>query len=202
MGAAPAYAAPAVSADTPTPKAIAAPLANRLTFIVICCPPQSLPPISSYTWSGRLSTSQGFWVAGWPLLLLGPTRGSWPPGLIVGGGAGGPACDPFSGPPGPGWQSGHGGAGSRGRTLTSPDPHSADMPTPVAITAAPVTRLRSICSSLSCSIQCSPLSERDVENDGFGPFRPRALTWRIARTVSLAGYFLYASGTWAPRQMP
>jgi hypothetical protein len=51
-------------------------------------------------------------------------------------------CDPFPGPPGPGWQSGHGGGGSDGAALTSPAPHViADVPTPIAIAAAPARRL-------------------------------------------------------------
>lgn len=47
----------------------------------------------------------------------------------------------FTGPPGPGWQSGHGGGGSDGAALPWPTPNvSADIPTPIAIAAVPARR--------------------------------------------------------------
>jgi hypothetical protein len=52
------------------------------------------------------------------------------------------------GPPGAGWQFGHGGGGSNGEALTSPTPTvSADMPTPVAIVAALTMRFTYIVGS-------------------------------------------------------
>jgi len=90
-----------------------------------------------------------------PLGFPGPTRGGCGAGLHERGA--GLSCGPFSGPPGPGWQFGHGGGGSNGAALTSPTPNvSADMPTPVAIATAPATRFTYIFGSSRPRLRGSP----------------------------------------------
>jgi hypothetical protein len=100
---------------------------------------------------------RGCWYDGCPpppLGFPGPTRGGSGSGL-QGGAGGGLPCDPFPGPPGPGWQSGHGGGGSEGTALTSPHV-SADVPTPIAIAAAPARRLTYIFCWFPSRCRCSP----------------------------------------------
>ncbi len=86
-----------------------------------------------------------------PLGLPGPVHGIRISGCARGG------VGLSSGPPGPGWQFGHGGGGSNGAALTSPTPYvSADMPTPVAIAAALAMRFTYIFGSSFPRLRCSP----------------------------------------------